>query len=171
MSLTLIRHASLGKSYQKRYIGWSDIDIDLNFWDQTKANEIKRLSFDSVYSSTLIRAINTLKELGFKEFILDDRLKEVAFKDHIEGKSFDEISKLDTFDSKFLNSMDSWHRFICKEDKNSFYSRVESFLSELPKDKEILICTHAGVIRVIGEILGHKIDNIDYLEMVKIWDI
>jgi len=170
MSLTLIRHASLGKKYQKRYIGWSDIDIDLNFWNQTKANKIKNLKFDTVYSSTLIRAINTLKKLSFEEFILDERLKEVAFKDHIEGMSFDEISKLDTFDSRFLESKDSWHRFICKEEKSSFYSRVESFLIELPKGKEILICTHAGVISVVAELLGHKVDSIDYLEMVK-WDI
>ena len=166
MALTLLRHASVPKRYQGCYIGWSDIEIDRA---TIQSNPLKNKLFDAIYSSDLVRCIDTLKQLRFSDFIIDKRLREVRFKSWAEGKSFDEISKRADFSESHLESFDSWHRYIADESKVEFRARIESFLSELDNTKEILICTHAGVIREILSIYGRDTNiKIDYLSVIEI---
>ncbi len=155
--ITLLRHASLPLKYQKRYIGHSDIEIDNSLVNCEKLINLKKQNYDLVYSSDLKRCAQTLDLLELK-YITDKRLREVKFKKKIEGKSFSELEKLDIYNSKYLKSPKLWYEFICDEALVSYKSRVESFIKELPKSKNILICCHAGTIRMIKSI----IEDIDY---------
>ena len=168
MAIRLLRHGAVERRYQGRYIGWSDIPLDREQFNKD-IKELQGVKFDRVFSSTLSRCVDTLKLLGFRDFTLDERIKEVKFKDYIESKSFDEVSQRDDFDSSYLDSLDSWHNYIASESKEAFRARIESFLNELNPNEEILICTHAGVIREILSIYNYDI-NIDlgYLSVVKI---
>ncbi len=157
MSIILLRHAPPNQKYQKRYLGHSDVSIDKTLFDIDKVRFLKEKKFDLVYASSLKRTSQTVEFLGFKP-IKDIRLNEVKFKDEIELKSFFEVEKLQSYKKEYLESFKSWHRYICAESIDDFRSKIESFMSELPKDKEILICTHGGVLR---EIVGK---NMDYLE-------
>ncbi len=157
MPITLLRHASPNKKYQRRYLGYSDVNIDKSLFDMDKVEFLKEKKFDLVYASLLKRTSQTVELLGFKP-IKDKRLNEVKFKDEIELKNFAEVEKLKSYKKEYLENLETWHSYVCSESIDDFRSKIESFMSELPKDKEILICTHAGVLR---EIVGK---NMDYLE-------
>jgi len=117
--------------------------------------------FDFVYASALKRTGQTLAMLGH-DFVEDSRLNEVRFKDEIELKSFDEVSKLASYDEMYLETYEKWSEYICFESMKEFEKRVQSFVDELPKDKNILICTHGGVMKVIFD------KHFEYLDFVVI---
>ncbi len=156
--ITLLRHAPLPFKYQKCFIGHSDIQIDLTLTDISKLEIIKHRKYDYVFSSDLKRCRQTLDLINL-DYTKDDKLREVNFKEEFEGKNFDEIEKLDSYDDKYLSSMKIWHEYICQESFSSFENRIKCFLNTLPKDKDILICAHAGSIKMIYSIL----ENEDYL--------
>jgi len=161
MGITLLRHGAVEKKYQKRYLGHTDVDIDEALFDIKKVEFLKQKKFDLVYSSALKRTAQTLQMIGF-EPIRDSRLNEVKFKDEVELKNFAELEKLESYKKEYLNSFDSWYDFICAEDREDFQKRVNSFIDELPKDKEVLICTHWGVLR---ELSGKEMDYLESYEL------
>ncbi|RXK14223.1 hypothetical protein CP965_01895 [Halarcobacter mediterraneus] len=156
-NITFLRHAPLPLKNQKCYNGHIDLEIDTLLVDYKKIENLQKQKYDLVYSSDLKRCTQTLDLLNFS-YKKDERLREVKFKDEFEGKSFDEISKMPIYDEKYLSSFESWHKFIAKESIKEYKQRVNSFLSELPKDKEILVCSHGGTIKLIHSILT----NIEY---------
>ena len=146
MGITLLRHGAVPFRYQKRYLGHTDVGIDEALYEVEKVEFLKQKKFDLVYCSALKRTAQTLQMIGF-EPIKDSRLNEVIFKDEVELKNFAELEKLDCYKKKYLNSFDLWYDFICLESRAKFQKRVNGFINELPKDKEVLICTHWGVLR------------------------
>ena len=149
MAITLLRHGALPKQYHRRYIGHSDISIDADLFEYEKVKPLANNHYDLVFSSDLLRCKETLQQMGIEHFTTDSRLREMSFKPSFEGKSFAEIESMANFNQDALDSKESWHNFICEEPFESFILRIQSFLKELPKDKEILICTHAGTIMMI----------------------
>jgi broad specificity phosphatase PhoE len=160
MSLTLLRHAPLSEEYHGRYIGHTDLSIDSELFSPI----ILPHTYELIYSSDLCRCTQTLEALGYSDVKTDERLREVAFKKRFEGKSFEEIEKMEEYDPSFLESQESWHTFICEENSEHFHRRIETFLEELPLDKNILICSHAGTIREILSLLKSEPKRLDYLE-------
>lgn len=166
MSLTLLRHAAIPNIYQRRYIGWCDIEIEEAFFDPDK---FRQKNFDLIFSSDLKRCTQTLDLLGFA-YTTERRLREVRFKEEIEGKSFEEVEKLPSFSPNYLKDIHHWHHYIAQESEEAFSSRIVSFLKSLPRDKKILICTHAGVINVI--LKHYHIDKqpLSYLDSITLHD-
>lgn len=170
-SITFLRHAPLAIKNQKCYNGHIDLDIDSSLVDNKQIKTLQKQKYDLVYSSDLKRCTQTLDLLNLS-YKKDERLREIKFKDEFEGKSFDEISKMSIYDEKYLSSFESWHEFIAKESIKEYMQRVNSFLSELPKDKDILVCSHGGTIKLIHSILNNtkyeaSTYNITYLETLK----
>ncbi len=163
MALTLLRHAAVAKEFQGTYLGWSDIGIDETLFDHNKVSALKQENFDLVISSDLIRCRQTLEKLG-KTFTSDPRLREVKFKTEIEGKQFSDIEKLQSYDPLYLESEATWHTYICEESQAHFRKRIKDFLATLPRDKEILLCTHAGSIKMMMELLGKEVKTLKYLD-------
>jgi broad specificity phosphatase PhoE len=168
MALTLLRHAPLHPHYQGRYNGWTDLEIDPTRFDAKAVEILTRQKFDLVYSSDLQRCTQTLAYMGIEDVITDERLREVRFKAHIEGKNFEEISRLPSYSESLLENREAWHRYICTESQHSFERRIRSFLSDLPENKEILICSHAGTLQKMLYFLGLSKAKIDYLEWIRI---
>ncbi len=171
MALTLLRHAPLPHLNQERYNGWTDISIDLDNFDHSLVSLLKRQHFDLIYSSDLKRCTQTLQQIGFTDYITDERLREVRFKAHIEGKNFEEITALPSYSESLLETRESWHHYICAESQKAFERRIKSFLTTLPKDKEILICSHAGTLQKIMFFLGYAKNSIDYLEQIRLENV
>jgi alpha-ribazole phosphatase len=159
MALTLLRHAPLSVTYQGRYIGHSDIGIDLELFCPITLPYL----YDVIYSSDLRRCTQTLEHLGYTEVITDERLREVRFKEVFEGKNFEAIEQ-EGYDSRFLESEEAWHDFVCDESREAFRGRVASFLDDLPSQQNILICSHGGTIREILALLNGDPKRLDYLE-------
>ena len=168
MAITLLRHAALPEKYQNRYIGWSDISIDTELFNHKKVALLQIQTFDIVYTSDLIRCTQTLETIGIQKYTTDIRLREVRFKDEIEGKNLDEIVKLPSYKSKYSEKKKRWHKYISYEHPTEFEARIKSFLEELPQDKEILICSHAGTLQKMMVFLGYAKNKIEYLEHIRV---
>ncbi len=165
--MIIIRHCAPNVKYHKRYIGHSDIEIDKSLFDFSKTSFLRDMKFDFIYSSPLKRCAQTLEQLNFS-YQLDDRLKEVKFKDFVELKNFEEVATHPDFTNSALSSYENWFEFICDEPICDFKNRVQNFLNDLPKDKDILICTHKGVIDMICNIKNIKMQKIDYLDFIEV---
>jgi broad specificity phosphatase PhoE len=171
MAITLLRHAPLAKKYQHRYNGWADIHIDPTLFDEKKISILKRIDFDFVYSSDLSRCMQTLDLMELEDYFSDARLREVRFNDEIEGLNFKEIEKLESYKPIYVEKREHWHTYICAEHPGLFERRIKSFLADLPKDKEILICSHSGTLQKMMVFLGYAKHKIDYLEWVRIENV
>ncbi len=168
MALTLLRHAALHPKDQKRYNGWTDLPVDPSRFDPDAAAPLCRLHFDHIYSSDLARCRETLMLMGITGFTTDARLREVRFKAHIEGLCFEEVHRRRDFDETLLEDHRLWHRYICAESYDAFGRRIGSFLADLPQNREILVCTHGGVIYQILRHLRMPMQQVGYLDWIRI---
>lgn len=160
MPLTLLRHAPLAKEYHGRYIGHTNIPIDPALFTPITLP----LTYDAIYSSDLSRCTQSLEHLGYSDFQTDERLREVRFKTPFEGKRFDEIEQMKGYEPRFLESQERWHDFICDESIEEFRGRIASFLDDLPREQNILICAHGGTIAEILSLLNAPSKRLGYLE-------
>lgn len=160
MALTLLRHAPLPLEYHGRTIGHSDISIDLTLFPSITLP----LTYDAIYSSDLSRCTQSLEQLGYRDFKIDERLREVRFKGSIEGKSFEEIEQMEEYRPHFLESQEQWHNFVCDESVEEFRGRIASFLGDLPREQNILICAHGGTIAEMLSLLKLPPKRLGYLE-------
>ena len=168
MALTLLRHAALAKEYENCYNGWKDLSIDPSRFDDRKVALLRKQKFDLIYSSDLLRCQQTLEMMDIDDYVTDERLREVRFKEEIEGLNFHQVEQLDSFRAAYLETREAWHAYICAESQEAFERRIRSFLSELPQNKEILICSHGGTLQKMMTILGYTKNKIDYLEHIRI---
>lgn len=148
MNFVLVRHGRILTSGQQKYIGSTDIGLS-----PEGAEDIERLKsyikdtyFDAVYSSPLLRAVQSTNLLTDK-YIVDKRLKETDF-GIFEGKTYKEIKlQFPAECKKWINDYTNYT--IPKgESLNCVFNRVESFLRDIGKRSgNILIITHEGIIR------------------------
>lgn len=155
MAVTLLRHAALSKQHQKRYVGHSNVALEDFLFEEEKIQSLKEQEFDEVYSSDLLRCTCTLDKIGFS-YKTSKAIREVEFKDEFELKNFEEVSKLASFKQEYLNSYLTWHEYICKESFFDFNKRIKDFLNLLDLKKEILICCHAGALKVMSSYLKQE---------------
>ncbi len=156
MRVTLLRHAEVDERYKNCYNGHNDIGLSKNGEAQAKeiAKKLDALKFDAVFCSDLRRAKETLQySLHAEDAIYSERLREKSWGKH-EGFSFDEIiaqGEIEYID--FLQWIDS----LDGERYQTYEKRVKefffSFLPSLAKEN-ILVVTHAGVIRILLSIIN-----------------
>jgi len=158
MKLTLVRHAEVDEKYRACYNGHNE--IGLSKLGEFQATELCALldifKFDSVFSSDTFRAKESIKHsLHVEDIIYTDKLREKSWGKH-EGLSFDEIISQEEI--KYKNFL-QWINALDGENYEKYIKRIEEFFLEyLPslESENILVITHAGVIRVFMSII-HKI--------------
>ena len=165
----IVRHGeSLGNA-TRRMLGHTDLDLsELGYRQaQCTAEYLKDVEFDAIYSSDLLRALNTARahaDLRGMNVIGDCGLREL-YLGAWEGLLVDDI--IARWGSTFK---DDWHggfgTFIFPDGEavmdggRRFYSAVLRLAKQHP-GKNILIGAHAGVIRAFWSILlGIKPENI-----------
>ena len=155
MKITLIRHADVEQSYKMRYNGHIDISLSPEGEQQAQrlAEHFKEEKFDAVFCSDLKRARQTLAPFGLHVSpTFTESLREKSWGRH-EGMSFDEIIESEEF---VYEDFMQWINALDGEKYELYIQRVEKFfLGFLPKlqKKNILVVTHAGVIRVLISII------------------
>lgn len=154
----IVRHGQTDYNFEGRYGG--RIDIHLNNEGRKQAQVVKELlkdiKFDLVFSSPLIRALETASIITDNNIIKDNRLIERDNGD-LEGKLKSEINEVINFNDPNLKKYNI-------EKITDFRERIYSFFDEISKykDKNILVVTHAGVgIYARCYFEGEPIDN-DY---------
>ena len=151
MKITLVRHTEVDEKYHKKYNGHIDIGLSKQGEEQARklADFFLTYVFDSVYCSDLKRARETLKPFTQEnQAIYTELLREKSWGKH-EGLSFDEIVAQGEIEyEEFI----TWIKALDGEDYEVYIKRVkEFFLTYLISlnAENILVVTHAGVIRVL----------------------
>lgn len=159
IEIYVIRHGETKLNKEKVIIGHTNIGIiDSSIIGINKLIEkIKNIKFDSIYSSSLKRTVQTAKvinkNLKFKtKIIISEDIKEIDY-----GK----LSGMDK--EKAKKEYPKYHKdinFINPEGESfkDLNKRIIKFLDKLSKSryKRILIITHAGCIRSIYSYLKNE---------------
>lgn len=148
MDLIFIRHGRTEANQKGIYGGHMDIPLSVEGIEEaknlSKALDVRK--FARIYSSPLMRAIQTARLLGFTPEI-DTRLCEMNF-GIFEGLTYQDIvnkypSETEKWSNDYLN-----YRIPKGESLMDVYNRVSEFLSEIPEEKDpFVIITHEGVIK------------------------
>ena len=150
LKITFLRHAEVDEAYSECYNGHIDIGLSSIGYKQAKklAKHFDSLEFDEVFCSDLIRAKETLSNFRQnKQAIFTDKLREKSWGKH-EGLNFETIIAQDEI--KYEN-FTQWINALDGEDYKNYTLRIKEFFNYLKslKKENILVVTHAGVIRTI----------------------
>ena len=153
MNLTFIRHTSVAVEPGICY-GQSDVELSSTFEAEAQQvrSKLQNNPFDAVYCSPLSRCRKLASFCGFHDPVIDERLMELNF-GAWEMKAWAEIE-----DPGLQQWFDNWVD-VTPTGGESFVSmivRVKEFLDEQKKlpFQEVVIFTHAGVIRAAGILAG-----------------
>jgi alpha-ribazole phosphatase len=167
----LVRHTQVDIEQGICY-GVSDVEPAATFNDDIipVISGLKNIHFNRVISSPLIRCKKLAQILSKGEFITDNRLKELDFGDW-ELKTWNDIYET-SYGKLWMENyltlpcpngesyIDMENRLIPGIDKTkintNFYTDI---LSKAKPSDNILVVTHAGVIRILVRFLNKKIDG------------
>jgi len=155
MKITLVRHTEVEEAYHKKYNGHIDIGLSQRGKMQAKAlgRYFHSKEFDRVYCSDLRRAKETLA--AFRQVngaVYTKDLREKSWGKH-EGMGFEEIIAQNEI---VYETFPQWIEALDGEPYEKYIARVKKFFLEfLPQQngENILVVTHAGVIRVLMAIV------------------
>jgi len=154
MKIFLVRHAEVIEEFIGKYNGHIDIPLSINGKRQAKelGKNLKTIKFDRIYCSDLLRAKQTLQQFELnQEIIYSKKLREKSWGIH-EGMSFEEIEKSGI---KYEN-FKQWISALDGEGIESYTHSLEKYFKEIilqDKSENILIVTHAGVIRTLLSVI------------------
>jgi alpha-ribazole phosphatase len=158
MQITLVRHTSVACGPTICY-GQTDVDVAESFMEEAEKVKYKiaNRQFDSIYSSPLQRCTKLADYCGYSNPIWDRRLMELDFGDW-EGIPWAEITDphIEDWYKDWINT-----RTTNGESFADQVERVKIFLDELKatKHENVLIFTHAGIIRAIAILLKLVVIN------------
>lgn len=158
MRMTLLRHGEVEKAYRQCYNGHIDIGLsDKGVEDaQRLALHLDKQDFDAIYCSDLKRTRQTLEPLVASSMrplpVFTECLREKSWGVH-EGMTYESIVERDGLN---YESFEQWIRALDGEPYDTYIQRISDFFTEfLPAQEhdDVLIVTHAGVIRVLIHLL------------------
>ena len=153
MNLTFIRHTSVAVEPGICY-GQSDVELSSTFEAEAQQvrSKLQNNPFDAVYCSPLSRCRKLASFCGFHDPVIDERLMELNF-GAWEMKAWAEIE-----DPGLQQWFDNWVEATPTggESFAALIVRVKEFLETLKTlpFHDVIIFTHAGVIRAAGILAG-----------------
>jgi len=165
VDIIFIRHGET-KENKRGVYGSSDTSLSQMGREQIfKAKEpIQSISFEKVYTSPLMRTMETAALLGLKGD-LDKRIQEIDF-GIFEGKTYEEIKRNYPEETYAWTNDYIYYRIPNGESLMDLYNRTSNFLEDIvSKDKNTLVITHEGVIRCA---LCWVFDNVEYFYRFKV---
>lgn len=151
MKLYLVRHTRVDMPSGICY-GQTDVLLADSFETESESVRLRLsgIEFDAVFCSPLSRCAK-LGTLLNPQLQLDDRLKELNFGEW-EGRSWEEIFESDIGKKWFADYLNE--ASPSGESYRDMLHRVKDFIADLPDtDGNILVITHAGVIRAFRVLL------------------
>lgn len=159
----IVRHGNTLWNKQNLIQGHSDSPLTEEGISQAKelAKELKKIKFDLIFSSDLLRAKRTAEIIALenKLAIQTNKLLRERYYGQFEGKPRKEFDKWDEIMDKL--TIEEQYRFKSADDVESDEEMMTRFLSLLRETaianprKRILIVTHGGVMRALLIKLGY----------------
>lgn len=165
MDIIMIRHGE-SEDNVSRVFGTFESPLSENGIEQIKVTKenLREFDFTRVYYSPFARTVETLKYLDL-EGRPDSRIGEYNF-GIFSGKTNSIIEE--EFPLEYSEWIDNPKDYIIREGESltMVYNRVKEFLEEMVKqDEDLVLVTHAGVIRLA---LCWVFDDIDYFFKFKV---
>ena len=161
----LIRHGQTDANVEKKYCGWTDINLNSRGKKQVKklGKKLSDLKIDNIFASDLKRVKETAKfinEFHKKDITYLKEIREMNFGD-FENLTFKEISKKYPKQKEKIISNNLTYKFPNGESLKELYNRsIKTFKDILKKDGNILIISHGGVIAsILTYVLSGDIQN------------
>lgn len=165
MDIIMIRHGESEDNVAKVF-GTYETKLSKKGIEQIKVTKknLEEYNFSKVYYSPLIRTKETLNHLGL-EGIPDERIQEYDF-GIFAGLTYKETE--DKYPLEYKEWIDNPNDYIIREGESLqiVYKRVVEFLEELvQKNEDVLLVTHAGIVRLA---FCWVFDNIDHFFRFKV---
>ncbi len=149
VEIWLVRHGQTHSNLQGIISGWADVQLTDLGREQAQILRpfLSENLFESVWSSDLVRAIETAR-LAYGEPTIDQRLREIHFGE-LDGKSFHDLSKAQQ------DSLIAFFDFKAPKGESllELTNRVHEFFDGLAPGRH-LVFTHGGVVRAVTSKLG-----------------
>ena len=163
MKLYMVRHGQSETNLARRFTGWAQVNLtEKGLEDARRAGEyLKGLTFDRIYSSDLVRAVQTAQAAipGCRPIQLDC-LREISVGE-LEWQHVDECAV--RYGENFHEHRRNLN-FVPYggEDQSMMENRVRRFLQMLEADpcEQAVAFVHAGVVQTtLDLVLGMKVDR------------
>ena len=168
--LLFIRHAQTEWNIQRRFQGHGDSPITEEGQEQLQRlkSRLAGLEFDVVYTSDLMRTMETSKMLSGKQRVEETRLRERGV-GILEGLNLEQIMAEHAEAFRAFRSGDKDHQIEGGESLQIALNRAWTFLEEMPEKHpgaELAAVSHAGLIRLIcKKILGLALDAPNFFQI------
>ena len=161
MKLYLIRHGESEANAKRVHAGWQAVHLTERGIEQAKriGEYLNGLTFDKIYSSDLVRAMETAEAaLPKREYVTDERLREVNV-GTVVGKGREECTA--EYGEPYINAR-KYRDYTAfgGECENDLISRAKSFITDpvLRECECVAVFTHEGFIRATLEaVIGTEI--------------
>ncbi len=171
MHLYLIRHAETNWNKEGRIQGDKDIPLNEKGLQQARlaADKLKDVSFDAIYSSDLLRAMETAQFLQFSnkcEIIPDRRLRERNYGTW-KGLTWDEVRSLHYKEYISVKQDSINGRPQMGESMQNLAYRVYEFFNELTSQafQNVAIVSHnSPLMLLVAKVKGISLTNIRDIE-------
>ena len=157
MKLYVIRHGESQNNLAKKWTGWMDVSLtEKGYEDAKKAGDVlKGIQFDKVYSSDLIRAVETAKcALPGCEPILTSLIREINVGD-LSGQPLDTLSP-----EEMVYAGEGGYGKWNGESGEEFTARAEAFLQKMAAEETGVVAAfaHGGMLRrILQQVLGFHV--------------
>lgn len=164
MRLYLVRHGETLLNQKRCYYGVTDVPLSERGIQQAVRLSalFKDVHIDRVISSPLLRAVQTAELIlqGSGPLIeTDDRLKEQDF-GIFEGYTHQELVDRFPEEYKAWNAHFSDYRIETGESFRDVRSRVDGFISDLPREGTVLLAAHKGTLgHLVASLLGLPLEG------------
>ena len=150
MNLYVVRHGQTDWNILKKMQGSADIPLNEKGIEQAyiMKENLKDIHFDLIFSSTLIRAKQTA------QIINENKNIDIIYTPKLLERNYGEFegASKNSFDYNEFWSYSKNKVYNKAENVQNFFKRIYNFLDELKvkyPNKNILLVTHAGVIKAI----------------------
>ncbi|MCK5130732.1 MAG: alpha-ribazole phosphatase [Candidatus Sabulitectum sp.] len=153
--IAIVRHGSVSREYHGRYIGRTDVPLDVTGMEQALSTGrfLRSGNFSSCVCSPMARTAATAGIIAEETNVpvsTEDFLREIDF-GNWEGMSFNEVSSRFPGDVKQWLSAGDDFVFPGGESIRDFHRRVEEAADRILKSesRNQIVVTHGGVVRVL----------------------
>jgi len=164
MKLYFVRHGQSESNVLGTTTGWMDSPLTDEGIKQAEETAFSmHTDFTKMYSSDLIRCKQTAEVLNKKlnlKIVYDKRLRERNF-GSLQGKTWEWMRKELDKDMRMIDREQKYdYRSYGGESVDDAKERLFDFINEIKskyKGEKILVVTHAGIIRLLHNVLNDKV--------------